>query len=132
MTGDERRRRAVVFLDKFERPDPARIAALITDDFEYELMARMTRVPTRFGREQTPRDLVGMLKAMVPTESNFRLGAVNCDGPHAAIQAQSRTVTANRRPYYNRYMFYMRFEGDRVARMSEYRDTNHVRDVFMS
>jgi ketosteroid isomerase-like protein len=132
MTADEQRRRAVAFLNEFERPDPARIAALITDDFEYELMARMPGVPTRFSREQTLRDFVGMLKAMVPTGFNFRIDAVICDGPHAAIQAQSQTVTANGRPYNNRYLFYMRFEGDRVARMSEYCDTNHVREVFMS
>jgi ketosteroid isomerase-like protein len=132
MTTDEQRRRAEAFLKEFERPNPARIERLITDDFEYELMARMPGVATRFNREQTLRDFVGMLKTMVPTGFNFRIDAIVCEGPHAVIQAESRTVAANGRPYNNRYLFYLRFEGDRVARMSEYCDTNHVREVFMS
>ena len=49
-----------------------------------------------------------------------------------AIQAESDTVAANGKKYQNRYHFYFRFEGDRIALVREYNDTNHVREVFMA
>jgi ketosteroid isomerase-like protein len=37
----------------------------------------------------------------------------------------------NGKPYRQRYAFYLRFEGDRIAEGREYNDTNLVREVFI-
>jgi ketosteroid isomerase-like protein len=132
MTTEEQKLRAVQFLKEFERPEPDRIATMITDDFEYELMARMPGVQTRFNREETLRDFVGMLKMTVPGGFNFAIGLTISVGPNVVVEAESHTATASGNPYDNRYLFHFQFSGDKISRMREYCDTNHVREVFMS
>jgi ketosteroid isomerase-like protein len=132
VTTESQKQRAMEFLKEFERPDPARLAAFITEDFEYELMARMPGVKTHFNREEAMRDFVGMLKVIVPNGFNFGYGVAISDGPHVVVEAESRTTTSSGRPYNNRYLFFFRFDGDKIARMREYCDTNHVREVFMT
>lgn len=132
MNSEQQKQRAIEFLNQLEHPDPDKLAAMMTDNFEYELMARMPGVPTRFNKEETLRDFVGMLKTMATNGFNFRFDTPICEGPDVAVQGESRTVIANGKPYNNRYFFYLRFEGDKIACLREYCDTNHVREVFMS
>ena len=47
------------------------------------------------------------------------------------VLAQADTVAMNGKPYHQRYAFYLRFEGDRIAEGREYNDTNLVREVFI-
>jgi ketosteroid isomerase-like protein len=89
-------------------------------------MAGFEPVSGRAGLE----GFVTMLKAMLPRGLNFKFGTVLSEGPHVAIQAESNTEAANGRKYANRYHFYFRFEGDKIAVVREYCDTNHVREVF--
>ena len=132
MTTRELKRRAVEFVKEFERPDAAKIAALITDDFEYELMTRMPGVHTRFNRDEALSDFVGMLNRMAPNGMTFAVGKVICDGEDVVVEAESKAILVNNRPYNNRYLFHLEFRGDKVARMREYCDTNHIREAFMA
>ncbi len=132
MTAEQQKQKAIQFLREFENPDAARIGALISNNFDYELVARIPGVQTRFNREEALRNFTGMLKAMAPKGFNFTFGTAISEGPHVAVQAESNTIAANGRAYNNRYHFYFRFDGDKIAQVMEYCDTNHVREVFMS
>jgi len=132
MTSDEQKHRAVEFLKELEHPDTARLSPMMTEDFVYELMTRIPGVPTRFNKEEMLRDFVGMLKTTVTRGFNFRFDTVICEGPHVAVQGESHTTISNGKAYNNRYFFYLRFAGDKIAALREYCDTNHVREVFMS
>jgi len=70
------------------------------------------------------------LKSMLPNGLNMKIGTIICEGNHTAVQAESDTTAANGKKYANRYHFYFRFEGDKIAEVREYCDTNHAREVF--
>ncbi len=46
--------------------------------------------------------------------------------------AAADTIASNGRNYRQRYSFYLRFEGGRIAEGREYNDTNLVREVFLT
>jgi ketosteroid isomerase-like protein len=87
---------------------------------------------TRFNREEALRNFSVLLKAMCPNGFNFKFGVAISEGPHVAIQLEGDAIASNGKRYNNRYHFYFRFEGDKIAQVREYCDTNHVREVFMS
>lgn len=132
MTPEQQKQKAIEFLKEFEHPDAARLGAMLSDNFEYELIARIPGVQTKFNREEALRNFTTMLKAMAPNGFNFKFGTAISEGPHVAVQLEGDTTAANGRRYNNRYHFYLRFEGDKIAQVREYCDTNHVREVFMT
>jgi ketosteroid isomerase-like protein len=132
MTPTEEKDRALALLKTFENPDPKIIGELIADNFEFEMMGRLPGVSPMRGKDAFVKGMPATLKAMFPKGLNMKFHTIIADGPHVAIQAESDTVAANGKKYANRYHFYFRFEGDKIALLREYNDTNHVREVFMS
>jgi uncharacterized protein len=124
--------RALAFLKSFEKPDPKVYEDLLTDDFEFEMMGRLPGVSAIRGKAAFVKAMPSTLKAMFPNGLNLKFYTTISEGPHVAIQAESDTVAGNGKKYQNRYHFYFRFDGDRIALVREYNDTNHVREVFMS
>ena len=124
------KQRALEFLQGFDDRDPAKVAPLLADNFVYRLMMSMPGAQTVFNRDQTLAVFLPMLQQMVPGGFHFRIHTVIAEGPSVAIQAESDTVTAEGKKYANRYHFYLRFDGNRIAEALEYCDTNHVREVF--
>lgn len=124
--------RALTFLKSFEKPDPKVYEALLTDDFEFEMMGRLPGVNAIRGKAAFVKAMPSTLKAMFPNGLNLKFHTTISEGPHVAIRAESDTVAGNGKKYQNRYHFYFRFDGDRIALAREYNDTNHVREVFMS
>jgi ketosteroid isomerase-like protein len=131
MTPEQQKQKAIQLLKEFDNPDAARISALLSDNFEYELMMHMPGMQTLFNRGEAMKNFTVMLKAMAPNGFNLKIGTAISEGPHVAVQAEGDTTAANGRRYHNRYQFYFRFEGDKIAQVREYCDTNHVREVFM-
>jgi len=132
MNSAEQKERALAFLKSFEKPDPKDYENLLADDFEFEMMGRLPGVAPMRGKVAFLTAMPATLRAMFPNGLNLKFHTVISEGPHVAIQAESDTVAANGKKYQNRYHFYFRFDGDRIALVREYNDTNHVREVFMS
>ncbi|MHB8383701.1 MAG: nuclear transport factor 2 family protein [Candidatus Binataceae bacterium] len=132
MEATAQKERALAFLKSFEKPDPKDYENLLTDDFEFEMMGRLPGLSAIRGKAAFLGAMPATLKAMFPNGLNMKFPTVISEGPHVAIQAESDTVAGNGKKYQNRYHFYFRFEGDRIALVREYNDTNHVREVFMS
>jgi len=131
MTSAEKKELATEFHSEFKDPDPARLATMVANDFERKVMTRMEGMPPVKGHEEL-RNFVRGLKAMMPSGLGLRIDTVICEGDHCAIQAESNTVAANGKKYNNRYHFDIRFDGDKIAEVREYCDTNHAREVFFS
>jgi hypothetical protein len=131
MTTAEKKELVTEFLEEFQDPDPARLATMVSDNFEWHVMTRMDGMPPVKGREGFT-NFVKMLKTMMPNGLGLKLETIICEGDRCAVQAESNTVVANGKKYNNRYHFDVRFDGDKIAEVREYCDTNHAREVFFS
>jgi hypothetical protein len=94
-------------------------------------MTRMEGMPPMKGRDGI-KNLAGTLKTLMPGGMGLKFGTVICEGDHCAVQAESDATAMNGKKYNNRYHFYLRFAGDKIAEVREYCDTNHTREVFFA
>lgn len=131
MTLAEQKERAVQFLSMLENPDPAKLQAMVTDDFEWRVMTRMQGFAPVKGKDAL-NTFAKTLKTMMPKGVNMKFGTIFGEGDHVSVQCESDTVAANGRKYYNLYHFYLHFKGDRIEQVREYCDTNHAREVFVA
>lgn len=132
MIAAEQKRTAIRFLENFNHADPAVFDELITDDFRFEIVSSLKEFPPIVGRANFVAREVETLKRLFPQGLKMKLETVLCDGPHVAALAEADTVAANGRRYRQRYNFYLRFEGDKIAEGREYNDTNLIREVFLT
>jgi ketosteroid isomerase-like protein len=131
MNAAEKKELATDFLSEFDDPDPARLDTMIANDFEWKIMTRMEGMGPAKGHEGL-KTFVKQIKTMMPTGLGLKIYTVICEGDRCAVQAESNTVAANGRKYNNRYHFDIRFDGDKIAEVREYCDTNHAREVFFT
>ena len=132
MDAAQEKERALSFLRQLENPDPKALAETLTENFEFEIMGRLPGFGAIRGRDNFIKQFAETIKTMFPRGLNMKIHTVIAEGPHVAIQCESDTTVANGKKYANRYHFYFRFDGDRIAQIREYNDTNHVREVFLS
>jgi ketosteroid isomerase-like protein len=131
MTAAEKKELATDFLTEFRDPDPARLATMIANDFEWKVMTRMEGMGPVKGHDGF-KNFVKQIKTMMPGGLGMTIDTVICEGDRCAVQAESNTTAANGKKYNNRYHFDIRFDGDKIAEVREYCDTNHAREVFFS
>jgi ketosteroid isomerase-like protein len=131
MTPAQQKERAVEFLAMLENPDPAKLEALVADNFEWRVMTRMPGFAPVKGKDALKGFAKG-LKTMMPNGVNMKWGIVFSEGNNVSVQCESNTTAANGRKYNNIYNFYVRFAGDRIDQVLEYCDTNHAREVFVA
>jgi len=131
MTASEKKELATDFLTEFRDPDPARLATMISNDFEWKVMTRMEGMGPVKGHDGL-QTFVKQIKTMMPGGLGITIDTVICEGDRCAVQAESNTTAANGKKYNNRYHFDIRFDGDKIAEVREYCDTNHAREVFFS
>ena len=131
MTPAEKKELVTEFLSEFEDPDPVRLATMVANDFEWKVMTKMDGIPPVKGHEGL-RNLAKIIKAMMPGGLGLKIETIICEGDRCAVQAESNTVAANGKKYNNCYHFDIRFDGDKIAEVREYNDTNHAREVFFS
>jgi ketosteroid isomerase-like protein len=132
MTQAEQKERAIRFLENFNHADPMVFEELIADDFRFEIVSAIKEFPPIQGRHNFASNEVATLKRLFPDGLKMKLGTVICEGPHVAVLAEADTVAVNGRRYQQRYNFYLRFEGDKIAEGREYNDTNLIREVFLT
>ena len=132
MNLEQQKERALTFLKNFEKPEAKVYAEIITDDFEFEIMGRLPGLEPTHGKDAFLNSMPATLKAMFPNGLNMKFHTVIAEGPQVAIQAESNTTAGNGKKYANRYHFYFRFQGDKIAQVREYSDINLVREVFMT
>ncbi len=132
MTQAEQKQRAIRFLENFNHPDPKIFEELITEDFTFEIVSALKEFPPIRGRANFASVETANLLKLFPNGLKMKLGTIICEGPHVAVLAEADTFAANGRPYRQRYNFYLRFDGDKIAEGREYNDTNLIREVFLT
>jgi ketosteroid isomerase-like protein len=132
MTSAEQKERAIRFLENFNHADPAVFEELVTENFTFEIVSGIKEFPPIKGRRNFATTECATLKRLFPNGLKMKLETVICEGPHVAALAAADTVANNGKSYRQRYNFYLRFEGDRIAEGREYNDTNLVREVFLT
>jgi ketosteroid isomerase-like protein len=132
MTPNEQRTAAIRFLENLNHANPAVFEELIAEDFRFEIVSGLSEFPPIHGRRNFAATECATLKRLFPSGLKLKIETVICDGPHVAIIAEADTIAHNGRRYHQRYNFYLRFEGDRIAEGREYNDTNLVREVFLA
>ncbi len=131
MDAAAQKQRALAFLEQMNHPDANVLAELIADDFEFEFMMRASGVKAQ-KRDEFLKWFPKIMKSWFPNGLNMKFHTVVAEGPHVAVQAEADTIAGNGKRYSNRYHFFIRFEGDRIAQAREYNDTNHVRETFFA
>jgi ketosteroid isomerase-like protein len=132
VTQDEQKNRARRFLENFNPADPAVFAELITENFSFAIMSNLKEFPPTSGRAKFAESESAALKRLFPQGLGLRLSLIVSEGPHVMALGEADTVAALGRRYHQRYVFYLRFEGDLIAEGREYNDTNLVREVFLT
>ena len=127
----QQREAARKFLENFNRADPQVFEEAVTDDFTFQIVSSMTEFPPLRGRREFVEKEVATLRRLFPQGLNLTVETIVCEGPHVAALAGCDTVAHNGRRYQQRYNFYLRFEGDRIAEGREYNDTDLIRKVFL-
>lgn len=132
MTAAEQKAVATRFIENFNHADPKVFEELTTEDFSFEIVSGLKEFPPIQGRQNFASTEAATLKRLFPRGLKLKLEMVICEGAHVAVLAAADTVASNGRRYSQRYNFYLRFEGDRIAEGREYNDTNLVREVFLT
>jgi ketosteroid isomerase-like protein len=132
MTQDQQKQAAIKFLENFNHPDPAVFVELIAEDFSFQIVSGLKEFPPVRGGKNFAATECATLQRLFPDGLKLRIETVICEGPHVAVLAEADTVAANGRRYRQRYNFYFRFAGERIAEGREYNDTNLVREVFLT
>jgi ketosteroid isomerase-like protein len=128
---NERKQRAIKFLENFNHADPEVFASLVTEDFRFEIVSGLKEFPPIIGGSEFAVKEAQTLRQLFPEGLKLRLDTVIGEGGHVVVLAHADTLAMNGKPYRQRYAFYLRFDGDRIAEGREYNDTNLVREVFI-
>ena len=94
MTPAQQKERAVEFLAMLENPDPAKLEALVADNFEWRVMTRMPGFAPVKGKDALKGFAKG-LKTMMPNGLNMKWGTVFSEGNNVSVQCESNTTAAN-------------------------------------
>jgi ketosteroid isomerase-like protein len=128
---DERKRLAIKFLENFNHADTEVFMDLVADDFRFQIVSGLKEFPPIIGGREFAIKEARTLKELFPDGLKLRLETVISEGQHVVVLGQADTIAMNGKAYRQRYAFYLRFEGDRIAEGREYNDTNLVREVFI-
>jgi ketosteroid isomerase-like protein len=131
MTPELRKRRVEEFIGLMNGKNPDALRALITDDFEYELVWRLPGNEPIRGKEAFVTASRAFFEQMFPNGVRFRFLTAIADGEEVALQAESETIAHNGRPYANRYHYYFRFAGEKIAQGREYCDSSYARETLL-
>jgi ketosteroid isomerase-like protein len=132
MTPELRKQRVEEFIRLMDGKNPEALGALITDDFEYELVWNLPGNAPIHGRDAFVKTSRAFFEQMFPNALRFRFLNALADGEEVSIQAESETTAFNGKRYANRYHYYFRFSGDKIAQGREYCDSNYARDTLLA
>lgn len=132
MTPELQKQRAMEFVRLLDGKDPRAMRELLADDFEFEMIARLQGNAAISGAQLFADSSQAFAATMFPNGISFRLVSAVAEGAEVALQVESETIAYNGRPYSNRYHYYFRFSGDRIAQVRDYCDTDYARNVLLS
>ena len=130
MKSENQKELARDFMRALDRGDEQAMADLTAPDFRFELMTAAPGFPSVLDREGFLTSFPQVLKTLLPNGMGFTFATAFSEGPHVSIQGESNTVTAAGRTYTNRYHWYFRIDGGKVAEFREYVDSYQMLQAF--
>ena len=130
MPTEENRKIVQAFYDAGNRGDMDTCFALIADDIVWTNIGK-TSLSGRFEGKQALREqLLGPLFASLKAGINMQVHNLVAEGDYVVAQTSGTAETLDGRPYNNTYCWIIRLRDGQFAEVSEYLDTDLVRQVF--
>lgn len=118
------------FLETFSTGNVAAILDALTDDATWWVAGRVPGISGTNDKEALGR----LLAEVKPLYADGALSiwplSVVVEGGRVACEAESRALLTDGRVYSNTYHFAFDVRGDRIARVREYSDTQHMLEIF--
>lgn len=118
------------FLSALDRADGEALAALTSDGFAFETISSASGESAPLAREQFLQIIPGVLPTMFPEGFHYEFGTAICEGEMGSMQGTAETVTAQGKPYLNRYHWFFAFDGEKISMFREYLDSYAVYEAF--
>ncbi|TAP39150.1 nuclear transport factor 2 family protein [Arthrobacter sp. S39] len=130
MNPDQQKALMREFIAALDRNATDELAAMVAPDFRFETVSSASGESQPLDREQFLEVLPGILGTMFPDGFHYSCGEALSEGAGGSMQGTCDTVTAQGRPYVNRYHWFFAFEGDKIVRFREYLDSYAVYEAF--
>lgn len=95
----------------------------LADDVSWTVMGHTPWSKTYRGKQLVMKELLGALAARLAGRYRATADRILADGTYVVVQARGEATTKTGVPYNNEYCFIYRFEGDSIAEVTEYLDT---------
>ncbi len=125
MSPESRIDRAKQFFEVFAERDPDAILSRMTDDPTWVFWGR-----PRQGTEGVLSILRASTQLYQPGSTSRTYQGAYAAGEVVILQSTLRATTFKEEPYENRYVMFVHFEGDKVAKVEEYLDTAYANEKF--
>lgn len=130
MTAEENRRVVEAFYDASNRGDLDACFALFADDIVWTNIGT-TALSGRFeGKRELQENLLGPLFGQLQAGIGMRVQRLVAEGDYVVAQTSGTAETLDGRPYNNTYCWVIRLRDGQFAEVTEFLDTDLVRNVF--
>lgn len=116
--------------EDFSRAEPSTLGALLSPDVVYRVIGTTAVSGTMRGTQQLFERGIQPLTSALATPLAIRIDRLVADGDVVTLQGEGTSTLRSGAPYDNTYCFVLRFEGDRIAEVTEYIDTHLVARAF--
>ncbi|MGN7862843.1 nuclear transport factor 2 family protein [Microbacterium sp. 22303] len=118
------------FLIALDRADSDALAGLTSDGFTFETISTASGESAPLAREQFLDIIPRVLPTMFPGGFGYEFETAITEGNMGSMQGTAKTVTAQGRPYLNRYHWFFAFDNEKVSMFREYLDSYAVYEAF--
>jgi ketosteroid isomerase-like protein len=106
--------------------------ACLHPDATWRVMGKPDKFPLAGKRNMAEmKTLLGGVSEAMKTPLTVTPTAFTCEGDRVAVEASSHADLKNGRGYRNDYHFVFEFRGDKIARVTEYMDTLHAKEILV-
>lgn len=102
----------------------------LADDVRWTVMGHTPWSKVYDGKQHVMKELLGALGARLAGRYRAAAHRILADGAYVVVQARGESTTKAGVPYNNEYCFIYRFEGDSIAEVTEYLDTQLLMTVM--
>ncbi len=117
------------FVDALQATDPEKFCALFTKNGVIETIGSMA-VSARKDAAHVAKE-IGVLRQVFPKGMVLNVVTMTAEENRVLCELQGVNTTIDGKPYNNRYVFILIFDGGKISECREYQDTALVERVLM-
>lgn len=116
--------------DALSRGDQSEFERAVHSHYVWHIAGRSTWSRSFFGREAIERDLLSPLFSLFASRYTAQASNIIAEGDYVVAEVRGDVKTKRVDRYDNSYCFIFRFEGDLIAEVTEYCDTDLIERVL--